>query len=269
MNRNFPAHIQKKVKENKDYYSLYVMNNIIKAKEDSDYCGELLIANEYLLWFSIHKYIGNVDKIVSLNRLEKDDIIQLARLAFLKCIKVYDVTRGVKFSSYLVTAVVREVRSYLRDISSLIRLPREKQKMIGQFRDFKDGLISYEEFKERSIVDVTQEEMLKILNIRDKMLSFEDIMVSNSFCQNIKVEDMLNDHRVNVEGDVIDSLFIKDMFKWIFLRLTDQEKKILRGKFRGDSQTKIAKDNNISHIKVTRAVKKIFKMMESYKKQFA
>lgn len=45
MAQKYPEHIQKNVDRDKNYYSLYNMENIERCKADPDYLGEAMLAN--------------------------------------------------------------------------------------------------------------------------------------------------------------------------------------------------------------------------------
>jgi RNA polymerase sporulation-specific sigma factor len=126
-----PDFIKKNTDVDKDYYSLYKMSNIDKCKTDSDYLGEAVVANENLIWHSIHKYVGKPEALARNNGIEKDDIFQLGRMGFIKAMKAFDTTRGIKFSSFAVTAIVREVRCFIRDSASIIRLSRTAHSLLN------------------------------------------------------------------------------------------------------------------------------------------
>jgi DNA-directed RNA polymerase specialized sigma subunit len=138
--------------------------------------------------------------------------------------------------------------------------------MLTDFRLYCEGYITFEEFEKRTNYKVKKEEMIKILNLKEKMISFEVLLTHSS--ENLIVGDIIYDQKTNVETQVSDKIFLKDMFTYLHSRLSPLEKKIFIGKYRGDNQTKIAKDNKISHMRVTRAVKKISTMVQTFKKEF-
>ena len=136
-------HIQENLKKDSNYYSLYDMKNIERCKVDPDYLGEVMIANENMIWYAIHKYIGKPEVIASNYGIEKDDISQLGRMGFIKSIKAFDTNRGIKFSSFAVTAIVREIRCYLRDSANIIRLTRTAHALLNDIKKVEKDLDIY------------------------------------------------------------------------------------------------------------------------------
>ena len=106
------------------------MENIERCKVDESYLGDVLLVNEDLIWHSVHKYIGKPEVIIANNCIDKDDILQLGRLGFIKSIYAFETSRGIKFSSFSVTAIVREIRCFLRDSGSIIRPTRTANELI-------------------------------------------------------------------------------------------------------------------------------------------
>ena len=66
-------------------------------------------------------FVNNAPLIKSIIRrfkgkgVEYDDLYQIACIGFLKAIKNYDETFGVKFSTYTVPMVIGEIKRYMRD----------------------------------------------------------------------------------------------------------------------------------------------------------
>ena len=56
--------------------------------------------------------------------LEFEDLAQLARIGLLKAIHRFDPTKGNAFSSFAVPSIKGEILHYLRDHSSLLKIPR-------------------------------------------------------------------------------------------------------------------------------------------------
>ena len=104
----YSEHIHSRLKENKKYYSMDDNHNIERCQMDEHFLGDCILVNENLIWHAVHKYIGKPELLTRNHCVEKDDILQLGRLGFLKAVKAFDTSRGVKFSSFAVTAIVRD-----------------------------------------------------------------------------------------------------------------------------------------------------------------
>lgn len=238
-----------------------ISENMIQAKEDPDYLGDVLLANENLIWHSVHKYIGNPDAIVKNNCIEKDDILQLGRLGFIKSVKAFDTDRGVKFSSFAVTAIVREVRCFLRDSASIIRPTRTANELItkikwlevewGEHLNIEDTAILLDESEEKIIKAMQIGQPVKYLNepissVQSQELTFLDTMESG----------------VGIEEDIIDRVYVDSIIDTVKEKLTEKELLVLQHRIGGYNQTQAAKRENISQMRVSRIMKKVAKLLE-------
>jgi RNA polymerase sigma-B factor len=67
--------------------------------------------------------------------VDYDDLYQVAALALVKGIERYDVTKGIKFASFITPTMVGEVKNYFRDRSRIIRLPRRSAQLARELRE--------------------------------------------------------------------------------------------------------------------------------------
>ena len=77
------------------------------------------------------KYIkGNLRLVLSVvqrfsgSNENMDDLFQIGCIGLIKAIDNFDITQQVKFSTYAVPMIIGEIRRYLRDTSSQIRVSR-------------------------------------------------------------------------------------------------------------------------------------------------
>lgn len=257
----YPDHIQKKLEVNKDYYSLYSMSNIERCKVDNDYLDEVIIVNSDLIWFSIHKYVGDPVILAATNSIDKDDIFQLGVLGFLKAIKAFDTQRGVKFSSFAVTTIVREVRCFIRDSANLIRLTRKAHSLVREIRKVEQDLGYTPTVEELSIIlDEKEEKICKALQIGKPVKYLEEHDYSNSD-YNMTSLDLLRDD-TDIYSQTVDKVYIESIIKAIRNNLTPLELDILKSQLKGHSQTNTAKICNVSQMRVSRAIKKIARLIQ-------
>lgn len=250
----FPEHIRLNLQKDPSFYSMDVKENILQAKHDGDYLGNVLIANENLIWHSVHKYIGKPDIIVNNNCIEKDDILQLGRLGFIKSVKAFDVDRGVRFSSFSVTAIVREIRCFLRDSASIIRPTRTANDILNKISRLEQDLGYLPTTEEISfLLDESEEKILKALCI-GKTVKYLDEPVSES--TSVTVLDTL-DNGEGIESNILDKIYVDTVIKVVKERLTEKEISVLEHRIKGLNQTQTAKRENISQMRVSRIMQKV------------
>ena len=110
---------------------------------------------------------GNLKLVLSiLKRFNKknenmDDLFQVGCIGLLKAIDNFDLSYGVKFSTYCVPMVLGEVRRYLRD-NSTIRISRSIKDIAYKVLKLKDELTM------KNGIEPTNEELAKILEIDEK-----------------------------------------------------------------------------------------------------
>lgn len=243
--------------ENADYYSLYNLENIERAKVDSAYLGDLILANESLIWFSIHRYVGNPDVIVKNYSIDKDDILQLGRIGFIKSIKAFDTSRGVKFSSFAVIAIVREVRCFIRDSANILRPTRTAVELIRKIRCIEQELGYTPSVEDLScLLDESEDKIVKALTVGHPIKYLEELQTEES-----PIESLI--HEESFEHDVIHKVYLEELLDCIRDQFSDKEIRIFLLSLNDLSQSQIAEKENLSIMQVNRIIKKVAKTFAS------
>jgi RNA polymerase sigma factor (sigma-70 family) len=258
----FPEYIQNHLNIDRKYYSLDSMENIEKAKQDSVYLGDVMLVNEKLIWHSVHRYVGKPSQIVQSYSIDKHDIIQLGRIGFIKAIKAFDTTRGIRFSSFAVTAIVREVRCFLRDSARMIRPTRAAHDLMNKIRMIENELDYLPSAAELSdLLDTSSENVTKALTIGKQITYLDEPCRNNKQSKGTESDaamiDLIEDSSLNVEQEVVDRVFIESMIESLKDLLNDLEREVFRLRVSGLNQTQIAEQKGISQMKVSRVMKKV------------
>lgn len=263
MENKYPEHIQRNLSKNKDYYSLDIMSNILRCKEDEDYLGEVLIVNENLIWHSVHKYIGKPEVIAKNNCVDKDDILQLGRVGFIKSIKAFDVTRGVKFSSFAVTAIVREIRCFLRDSANIIRPTRTANELINKINRIEQELGYLPPVNDLSVLlNEDEEKITRAIQIGQNVKYLDEpIKSKDPHSSQTTLLDLIDDGE-GVETEVIDKVYVESLLAKVRHALTEKELRVLRHRIDGLNQSQTAVKENISQMRVSRIMKKVAKLLD-------
>jgi RNA polymerase sporulation-specific sigma factor len=264
----FPEYIQKKLSFSKTYYSLDSMDNIEMCKVDPEYLGDVMLVNENLIWHSIHKYIGKPEKVVRNMCVEKEDLIQLGRIGFLKAIRAFDTRRGIRFSSFAVIAIVREVKCFLRDSASIIRPTRTASELMTRIHRIERELQSLPPVADLAMMlDSDVESVTKAMVIGKKVVYLDEPHRNQGQSKGPDCEvtmlDLIMDQQV-LEHDVVDKVYAETVVEWLRGRLKEEEIRVLQWRMCGFNQAQAAEKERMSQMRVSRIMKKISNLLHDH-----
>ena len=124
-----------------------------KVQEGDSSARERLINGNLKLVLSILKRFNKKDE-------NMDDLFQVGCIGLVKAIDNFDLSYGVKFSTYCVPMVLGEVRRYLRDNNS-IRISRSIKDIAYKVIKLKDELTV------KNGVEPTDKQLAKLLEIEE------------------------------------------------------------------------------------------------------
>ena len=213
---------------------------------------------------------GNLRLVLSViqkfsNRGEyMDDLFQVGCIGLIKAIDNFDISQGVKFSTYAVPMIIGEVRRYLRDNNS-IRVSRSIRDLAYKALQVKERLTK-EKSKEPTIdeiakeMDLPKEQIVVALDaIQDPLSLFEPIYHDSSG-DALYVMDQVKDEK-NKDSKWIEDISINEAMK----KLSDREKKILSLRFfEGKTQTEVSEEVGISQAQVKKKKKSALKSMKKW-----
>lgn len=211
------------------------------------YARELLAEGNLKLVLSILKRFQNkADNM--------DDLFQIGCVGLLKAIDNFDLSHGVRFSTYAVPMILGEVRRYLRDNNS-IRISRTIKDLAYKSLKTKEELI-HKLGREPSVIEIARElevEEIEVLNALDAMKTpismFEPIY--NDGGDVIYLSDQIEDKKEKASGWDSHILLNKAL-----KQLKERERNILLERFIvGKTQMEIALEIGISQAQVSRLEK--------------
>ena len=218
------------------------------AKSGDSEATEKLIQGNFPLIKSIVK--GFLNKGV-----EYDDLYQLGCVGFLKAIKNFDNSVGVKFSTYAVPMIAGEIKRFLRD-DGMIKVSRSIKTLAIKIKSLNEQIKS--EGKEPLKID----EIAKHFNV-----DIEDVIVAlDSSQQVLSIQAKIDEDDPNSQSvidkittvDKSDEMLDKFILKDEIMKLPEKEKKvILLRYFRGKTQGEVAEILDISQVQVSRMESKI------------
>lgn len=211
--------------------------------------------------------VGNMRLVLSLVRrfwaknANADDVFQAGCVGLIKAIDNFDMSVGVKFSTYAVPMILGEIKRYLRDGNSL-RVSRS-------IRDTAYKILKVREQLEVNDDDVTYDKIAKEMNIAVSEVAYALDAISDPVS--------LYDPVYNKSGDTLllmDQIFDEKNNDEVWTekatlyeaikKLEEREKSILFLRyFEGKTQTEISSEVGISQAQVSRLEKSALKRIKA------
>ncbi len=182
-----------------------------------------------------------------------DDLFQVGCIGLIKSIDNFDLSLGLRFSTYGVPMILGEIRRYLRD-NNMVRVSRATRDLAYRALTTKEKL-SNEKNREPNVgeiakeMGVKKEEVVMALDaIVDPISLFDPVYSDGNDA--IYVMDQVSDGRGG--EDWLDELLIKDAIN----NLPAREKNIIELRFlEGKTQMEVAEEVGISQAQVSRLEK--------------
>lgn len=210
------------------------------------------------------RLVLSVIKRFSQSNENVDDLFQIGCIGLIKSIDNFDDTIGVKFSTYAVPMIIGEIRRYLRDNASSIRVSRSLRDTAYKAIHAKEELAKTS-FKEPTIQEISEstgipkEELVFALDAIQSPLSLYDPVYTDGG-DTLYVMDQVKDKK-NKEENWIENLSVNDAMK----HLNQRENYIIKLRFfEGKTQMEVAEEIHISQAQVSRLEKSALKSMRSY-----
>lgn len=211
--------------------------------------------------------VGNMRLVLSLVRrfwakkANADDVFQAGCVGLIKAIDNFDVTVGVKFSTYAVPMILGEIKRYLRDGNSLrvSRSIRDTAYQILKVRErleIDDDDVTYDKIANEMKIAVS-EVAYALDAISDPVSLYEPVF--NKAGDTLLLMDQIFDEKNNDETWTEKAALYDALAK-----LESREKKILFLRyFEGKTQTEISREVGISQAQVSRLEKTALKRIKS------
>lgn len=211
--------------------------------------------------------VGNMRLVLSLvkrfwaKNANADDVFQAGCVGLIKAIDGFDLSVGVKFSTYGVPMILGEIKRYLRDGNSLrvSRSIRDTAYRVLKVRE------SIEERDEKATLDKIAKEMN--VELRDVVYALDAISdpislyepVYNKSGDTLLLMDQIYDEKNNDETWT-EKVALSDAIK----NLEERERKILFLRYyEGKTQTEISEEVGISQAQVSRLEKNAINEIKS------
>ena len=215
-----------------------------------------LEAREQFVIYNMRLVLSIVKRFSS-SKSNSDDIFQVGIIGLLKSIDNFDMSVGVKFSTYAVPMIIGEIRKFLRDSSAM--------KVTRSIRDVAyKALQAKEEILKNSNKEATIEEISKMIGIPEKQIADAMDAISEPLSLYDTVFHDDNDTMLIMDqiqdGSSDDKILEKTALKQALSTLGKREQQILFLRyFAGKTQVEISNEIGISQAQVSRLEKDALK----------
>lgn len=209
---------------------------------------------------------GNLRLVLSiiqrfLNRNElPDDLFQVGCIGLLKAIDNFDLSLGVRFSTYAVPMIIGEVRRYLRDNNS-VRVSRSLRDTAYRAMQEKERL-QKKNSREPSISEIAEGLGIPVCDV---VVALESVVDPVSLYEPLYSDGGDSSYVFDQIGSDIseDDWLCEISFKQVINGLPDREKHILSLRFiMGQTQMEVARSIGISQAQVSRLEKNALKKIK-------
>ena len=227
----------------------------IKSKEMENLFVELKKTNDKSIRDKL--VMGNLKLILSIikkynNRNENlDDLFQIGCVGLVKAIDNFDLSYGVKFSTYSVLMIEGEIRKYLRD-NNTIRISRSVKENAYKILKYKnDFVMNYgrEPYLEEitKALSLDKKDILLSLEATKSIISYFDPIYDDGG-ETIYLCDQISSN----EEDILDKVILKNAIEG----LKNKEKRVLMDRYiNGKTQIELSEELKISQAQVSRIEK--------------
>lgn len=222
---------------------------------DKEVRDEFIKGNLRLVLSVIQRFSGRGENL--------DDLFQVGCIGLIKALDNFDMSHGVRFSTYAVPMIIGEIRRYLRDNNS-IRVSRSMRDLAYKALQTRENLASRLQ-REPSVseiareMDLPREDIVMALeSIQEPVSLFEPVFHDDGDA--IYVMDQVQDTK-NTDVKWVENLSLSEAMK----KLTPRERHILNMRFfEGKTQMEVAREISISQAQVSRLEKNALKYMRKY-----
>ena len=207
---------------------------------------EFVVANLRLVLSIVQRFVMHGDK--------SDDMFQVGCVGLMKAIDNFDVSLGLKFSTYAVPMVIGEIRRYLRDNNS-IRVSRSLRDIAYKALQIKEE-VAKTQHREPSVEEIAQKLNLPASKVSYALDAISDIVslnepVYNDGSETVHVLDQIADEHHT--GEIaLENLAIHEAI----MKLNPREKEILTLRYYiGKTQMEVSDEVGISQAQVSRLEK--------------
>ena len=189
--------------------------------------------------------------------VEREDLQQVASIALMKAVERFEPSRGFRFVTYAIPTITGDVRNYLRDKASGMRVPRDARQKLFKMQQIREQF-EHDQLREPSAKELAQamqispDELLMLLDMRNQAdVTSLDAPVSEDGEADLSA-------MLGVEDEGFERLEQSQWMSWILSKVDDTERKLLTLRYRDRlGQRETAKRLGVSQMQVSRMERRV------------
>lgn len=185
--------------------------------------------------------------------VETEDLEQVAAMALMKAIERFEPDRGLKFTTFATPTIAGEVRNYIRDKGSVMRISRDARSQLYRMQQVRDRL-TQELQREPSLkelsaaMNLTYEEMLSLLDQREM-----SEVTSLSAATSSDEDAQLLEEKLGVTEQGYEQVEQSEWMQWVKRQLTPVEQQLMHLRFvERLGQRDCARELGVSQMQISR-----------------
>lgn len=222
---------------------------ILRSQEGDKEARETLIEeNMGLIHHVVRRFLGR--------GVEAEDLFQIGAIGLVKAVDRFDLTFGVRFSTYAVPMIAGEIKRFLRD-DSMIKVSRSLKELASKAARLREQLFM-ERGEEPGVEELAQklgtdpEELVQAMDSSSEVESLQKVV-----CQGDGEGLSLMD-RVDYGKDEQETLLRRMLLEQLLASLEPRERRLIVLRFFADkTQSQVAEELGMSQVQVSRLEKKI------------
>ncbi len=228
---------------------------LIRKAQNGDKAAREQVINENvgLVWSIVRRFLGRGQ--------EAEDLFQIGVIGLMKAVDKFDLTYEVMFSTYAVPMISGEIKRYLRDNNSLIKMSRSIKENGWRIKAASERL-AYELGRDATLEELAAATELSMEDVVTALEAGSEIeSIYKTVYQGDGNEIYLVD-RISEEKNEAESLIDKMTVEQLLKSLTEEERLLITSRYFEDkTQVETAKLLGISQVQVSRLEKKILLKM--------
>lgn len=228
-----------------------------KKNESEGKLNEILVVMEPLIkyWCQSQCYIP----------WEKEDLMQVARIAVVGAIERFDPEKGIKFKTFAYKTVTGKILNYFRDSTWKVSIPRKYREMGTHIAETERSIYQ----KTGKMPDIT--EIATALGIeKEEVQSAQEakrIARTSSLSEFLEREDNKTEmgHFIGQEDGELQSIEFKQDLMNALAHLDERQRQVIYLRYFQDfTQSKVAKTIGVSQMQVSRLEKMALNALKKY-----